>query len=60
MANMTTGASLANGNKRVNRAKAQVDGRFVSNFGTGQSMATDRQNPMESNKNGAIHLSRGV
>lgn len=55
MANMDTGKSLANGNKRNNRAKAQVDGRFVSAFNEGRALATDRQHPTNTNRKGAHH-----
>lgn len=55
MANMDTGKSLANGNKRNNRAKAQVDGRFNSAFGEGQGMANARQHPTDTHRNGAHH-----
>jgi hypothetical protein len=55
MANMDTGKSLANGNKRNNRAKAQVDGRFVSEFNAGQAMANDRQHPTDGHKKGQHH-----
>lgn len=57
MTNMDTGKSLANGNKRNNRAKAQVDGRFVSAFNDGQAMANDRQHPTDTHKQGAHHTS---
>lgn len=55
MANLPTGASLANGNKRNNRAKAQVDGRFVTEFNAGQTMATTRQHPTDTHKQGQHH-----
>lgn len=55
MANMTTGSSLKNGNKRNNRAKAQVDGRFNSAFGSGQSLATNRKHPTQAHPSGAKH-----
>lgn len=52
---MDTGKSLANGNKRNNRAKAQVDGRFVSAFNEGQTMAITRQHPTDTHKQGQHH-----
>jgi hypothetical protein len=55
MANMTTGSSLANGGKRNNRAKAQVDGRFNSAFSQGQGMANDRKHPTDTHKKGQHH-----
>jgi len=55
MANMDTGKSLANGNKRTNRAKAQVDGRFVSAFAQGQAIATTRQHPTDTHGKGQHH-----
>lgn len=55
MANLPTGASLANGNKRNNRAKAQVDGRFNTAFSEGQALAHDRQHPTDTHKPGAHH-----
>ena len=57
MANMDTGKSLANGNKRDNNAKAEVNGRFVSAFNEGQTIATDRQHPTDTHKKGAHHTS---
>ena len=57
MANMDTGKSLANGGKRNNRAKAQVDGRFNSAFGAGQATANDRQHPTDTHKSGSHHTS---
>lgn len=55
MANMTTGSSLKNGNKRINRAKAQVDGRFNSAFSFGQSLATNRKHPTQTHPRSAKH-----
>jgi hypothetical protein len=55
MANLPTGGSLAKGNKRNNRAKAQVDGRFNSEFSAGQGMANDRQHPTDTHKKGQHH-----
>lgn len=57
MANMSTGSSLANGNKRVNQAKSQVAGKFNSAFSQGENMATSRSNPTEKNPSNAQHTS---
>lgn len=57
MPNMDTGKALANGNKRTNRAKEQVDGRFVSAFNEGQALVTSRQHPTDTHKQGAHHTS---
>jgi hypothetical protein len=43
--------------KRNNRAKAQVDGRFNSQFGAGQTLAKDRKHPTDTHKKGAKHTS---